>query len=118
MMDALGPPFRYPSISESTRSETTIVSSSSIISIQEISAPPSPGPRLPSYDHNGEELPQYQEDLEAEGGDKAKKRRMLLIRLMTSLFVTVLVALIVAAVVGKINEEKSAMGGKRQETIQ
>lgn len=112
-MDAQGPPFRYPSLSDSTSNASdTRTRTSSTTTVQGSGSPPtSPRQHLPAYGEDDDversaPPPEYAESLEAEDNGKSLKKRVLLIRLLTSVFVTLLVALIVAAVVGKINEEK------------
>lgn len=47
-------------------------------------------------------------------GSKAKRRKTLLVRLLTSIFITVLVSLIVAAVVGRIHDRQNSGGDAAQ----
>ena len=64
----------------------------------------------PAYGSDGAP-PQYGEDLATEGKRKAMVRRTLLVRLLTSIFITVLVALIVAAVMGRIHDRRESDDG-------
>src|SRR5699024_5974980 len=72
--------------------------------------PPSPR-QPPAYGAEGAP-PQYQEELVS--GSKAKRRKTLLVRLLTSIFITVLVSLIVAAVVGRIHDRQNSGGDAAQ----
>lgn len=94
--------------------ETSVSASSDSTTLRAQSDSDPPSPRQPpAYGVDGAP-PQYEEDLEAEGKRKAMVRRTLLVRLLTSVFITVLVALIVAAVMGKIHDRRES--GNKQES--
>lgn len=115
-MDVQGPPISYPAprlITPETRpvhdndsdrdNDTDSAFRASDDSTLAESLPPSPR-QPPAY---GEERapPQYQEDEDPDDIKARRKiRRTLCIRLLTSIFITVLVSLIVAAVVARIHD--------------
>lgn len=95
MMDnqrALFPPYTPPRLSTSDSYRT---GDSASLTACSTASPRQP----PAY---GDEPPQYQE--EPEFDEKARERKTIFIRLLTSIFITVLVSLIVAAVVEKIHD--------------
>lgn len=89
---ALFPPYTPPRLSTSNTYRTG--DSTSLTACSAVS------PRQPpAY---GDEPPQYQEEVLYD--TKARERKTVFIRLLTSIFITVLVSLIVAAVVEKIHD--------------
>lgn len=98
-MDAQGPPLHYPNSHESTDEIYRTRQSS-----RRSSPPVSPRHQPPAYEEGAP--PQYQEEEAGEIKDEANRKRTVCVRLLTSLFIVVIVALIVAAVFGRINEVK------------
>ncbi|RFU74990.1 hypothetical protein TARUN_7272 [Trichoderma arundinaceum] len=101
-METKDPPNRFPALS------TDVFSASE--SAHTESPPQSPRTQLPAY---GDERapPKYQENgltKEDEAAKKARTRKTLFVRLLTSIFVTVLVSLVVAAAVGRIQHRQAA----------
>jgi hypothetical protein len=85
-----------PSTDASAVSESTIAEG----------PPQSPETQLPAYGDE-REPPKYQENGLSKGMEaveKAKMKRTLFIRLLTSIFITILVSLVVAAAVGRIHD--------------
>ncbi|PNY29731.1 Uncharacterized protein TCAP_00358 [Tolypocladium capitatum] len=64
-------------------------------------------PRQPPAYGDERAPPQYQEEAASGAKTMAKARKTILVRLLTSIFITVLVSLIVAAVVGRIHDSQS-----------
>ncbi|KAL7792475.1 hypothetical protein V8C37DRAFT_380435 [Trichoderma ceciliae] len=102
-METKDPPTPFPALSRDVFATSESTSAES--------PPLSPRTQLPAY---GDERapPKYQEDglskEEEEAAKKAKTRRTLFIRLLTSIFVTVLVSLVVAAAFGRIHDRQIA----------
>lgn len=98
-MDVQGPPVHYPNAHESTNAVYRTRESTPAGS-----PPATPQYQLPAYDSPP---PQYQEEESLETKLKKDGRRTVCIRLMTSIFIVTIVALIVAAVFGRINNVRS-----------
>lgn len=101
-METKDSPTRFPALS------TDVFEAASESTTAE-SPPLSPRTQLPAY---GDERapPKYQENglsKEEEAINKARTRRLLFIRLLTSIFVTVIVSLVVAAAVGRIHDRQA-----------
>lgn len=92
-MNIQGPPVHYPNSHSSTQSvwRTT----------------PTRQGTPPAYGDEGAAPPRYQEDYAEGGKDAPPGKRTLVIRLATSVFIMLIVALIVAAVFGRIDEVKA-----------
>ncbi|KAK5989868.1 hypothetical protein PT974_08130 [Cladobotryum mycophilum] len=111
-----GPPVRYPNLSTEDvyrAGESTLAGST---------PPLSPRQELPVYPIEGG--PPIYEDDELDAKEKAarakaksKVRKILLIRLLSSIFITVLVSLFVAAVVGRIENERALERMSHREQI-
>ncbi|KND86753.1 hypothetical protein TOPH_08609 [Tolypocladium ophioglossoides CBS 100239] len=99
-MEPEGRPVRYP---------TPSVSANGVYRIGDpaLSEIDPTSPRQPPAYGDERAPPQYQEEVASNAKTKAKARKTILIRLLTSIFVTVLVSLIVAAVVGRIHDSQS-----------
>lgn len=98
-METKDPSNRFPELS----TDITVEESSNAESL-----PLSPKTQLPAY---GDERapPKYQENgltREEEEARKAKTRKTLFIRLLSSIFVTVIVSLVVAAAFGRIHDRQ------------
>ncbi|KAL5087125.1 hypothetical protein Trisim1_008048 [Trichoderma cf. simile WF8] len=81
------------------------------------SPPVSPRTQLPAYGDE-REPPKYQEDGLSKDEDainKAKTRRTLFVRLLSSIFVTVIVLLVVAAAVGRIYDRQARERKSKEE---
>lgn len=81
------------------------------------SPPVSPRTQLPAYGDE-REPPKYQEDGLSKDEDainKAKTRRTLFVRLLSSIFVTVIVLLVVAAAVGRIYDRQAREKKSKEE---
>lgn len=101
MMDIQGPPLHYPNSHNSTAEIYRTRHSSPRGSSQS-----SPRYQLPAYVEEGAP-PKYQEEESKETKEKPDGKRTIFIRLLTSLFIVIIVALIVAAVCGKISDVKT-----------
>ncbi|KAH6606873.1 hypothetical protein Trco_006026 [Trichoderma cornu-damae] len=100
-METTDPPTRFPPLS------TDVFEAGESAGAE--SPPLSPRTQLPAY---GDERapPQYQADGLSKAQEAAEEatRRTLFIRLLSSVFVTVLVSLVVAAAVGRIHDRQAA----------
>ncbi|UKZ77128.1 hypothetical protein TrVFT333_004846 [Trichoderma virens FT-333] len=114
-METKDTPTRFPALSADVFAASNSTTAES--------PPVSPQTQLPAYGDE-REPPKYQEDglsKDEEAMNKAKTRRILFIRLLSSIFVAVIVLLIVAAAVGRIydrqaREKKSKEEQKDNET--
>lgn len=101
-MEITGPPVRYPTSRISATEDAYRTSNDTTLAESIPSSPRQP----PAY---GAERapPGYEEEIDpSDIKARRKRRRTLCIRLMTSIFITVLVSLIVAAVVARIHDSQ------------
>ncbi|EHK15357.1 uncharacterized protein TRIVIDRAFT_228392 [Trichoderma virens Gv29-8] len=108
-METKDTPTRFPALSADVFAASNSTTAES--------PPVSPQTQLPAYGDE-REPPKYQEDglsKDEEAMNKAKTRRILFIRLLSSIFVAVIVLLIVAAAVGRIYDRQAREKKSKEE---